>query len=344
MKKISLIILLVTFVMVICMATYAQEEKILIANSFRNLVNDYWITWDEGGRNVAKMLGFEYITLSAENSESKQLNDLEGAISRGAKAISVMPVTAGALGSMIDLCESQKVWLVSMYDRPSDIIPADYEYWVAHITVSSVEQGYLAAKSLFEALGGTGKIVAIGGLPGTGSAEDRHDGLKRALEEYPGIELLGYQAGNYTRIGGVKVMEDFVSAFGDKIDGIWCGNDDTATGAIEVLKPLGFAGGKMKVVGIDATKVAVEAILRGDMWATAAADPWDMGGLGIVYAYNATQGKILPKEEQVVYLEVPVVSPSNAEEYYQSKFTGERTADWKKIAEELAEKMLTVSK
>jgi len=344
MKKVSMIIFLVMFVMLICMVSAAQTEKILLANSYRNLINDYWIVWNKGGENAAKGLDCEYLSFSAENNESKQASDVEAAITRGVKAMAIMPVTAGALGAMIDLCEDQRIWVVSQWDRPSAIKPEDYKYWVAHITMDTVEQGHVPAKVLFEALGGKGKIVAIGGLPGTGSAEDRHEGLKKALKEYPGIELLGYQSGDYNRIVAVKVMEDFISAYGDKIDGIWCANDDMAVGAIEILKSLGLAGGKIKIVGIDATEGAVKAIIEGDMYATVSGDPWYMSGIGMVYAYNAVRGKILPEEEQIVMLEAPVVDQSNAAEYYQTNFVSERTIDWKKITEEVAEKMQAASK
>ena len=235
MKKIGLVSLWVVVIIITCMGSSGVAQKILLANSFRNLVNEYWIHWNEGGENAANGLGCEYLSLSAENNEAKQMSDVERAIVRGVDAIAVMPVTAGALGAMVDLCESQKIWLVSMWDRPSALEPKDYRYWVAHITMDTVKQGYIPAKILCEALGGKGKIVAIGGLPGTGSAEDRYEGLKRALNEYPGIELLGYQSGDYNRVKAVKVMEDFLSAYGNKIDGIWCANDDMAVGAIEAV-------------------------------------------------------------------------------------------------------------
>jgi hypothetical protein len=64
-----------------------------------------------------------------------------------------------------------------------------------------------------------------------------------------------------------------------------------------------------------------------------------MSGLGMVYAYNAVKGRILAEEEQIVMLEAPVVDQSNAAEFYQSHFVGERTADWQNMTEELAKKM-----
>jgi ribose transport system substrate-binding protein len=305
-----------------------KDEELLLACSTRNSVNEYWLHWFAGAESAAKGLGADYLGLSADDDEAKQVSDVEGAIVRGVNALTIMPATAGALGSLAELCESQKVYFASMWDRPAELVPSDYEYWVAHITMDTVKQGYTPAKVLFEALGGKGKIVALGGMPGTGSAEDRHEGLKQALAEYPGIELLDYQTGNYNRVDAVKVMEDFLSAYGDEIDGIWAANDDMVVGAIEVLKPLGLAGGKIKIVGVDAIKEAIKAIIDGDMYATVSGDPWDMSGLGICYAYNAAIGNILPEDKQIIYLPSPVVDASNAQEYYDSHFVGERSADW----------------
>jgi ribose transport system substrate-binding protein len=338
-----------TIVLILCLGAFVfaadvAADEILLANSFRNLVNEYWIHWNAGGEHAAKGLGSQYLSLSADNNEAKQMSDIERAMARGVNGIAIMPATAGALGSMVELCESQNVWVVSMWDRPSALVPQDYKHWVAHITMDTVKQGYVPAKILFEALGGKGRIVAIGGLPGTGSAEDRHQGLKNALEEFPGVELLGYQSGDYNRVKGVKVMEDFLSAHGDEIDGIWCANDDMAVGALEVLKSSGLAGGKIKLVGVDAIKEAVKAIQDGDMFATVSGDPWSMSGLGMVYVYNAVNGKMVPEEDQIVLLDAPIVDHSNAAEYFQSNFAGERSADWQKIAEEVSAGMVATPK
>lgn len=342
MKKFftSLLVLAFVFSTVLLFAAGEKEEtkageKLLLACSTRNSVNEYWLHWFDGAEAAAKGLGADYLAISADDDEAKQVADVEGAIVRGVKALTIMPATAGALGSLVELCESQEVYFVSMWDRPAELHPKDYKYWVGHITMDTVKQGYIPAKVLFDALGGKGKIVALGGMPGTGSAEDRHEGLKQALAEYPGIELLDYQTGNYSRVDAVKVMEDFLSAYGDDIDGVWSANDDMIVGAVEVLKPLGLAGGKIKIVGCDAIKEAIKAIVAGDIYATVSGDPWDMSGLGICYAYNAAMGNILPEDKQVIYLPSPVVDGSTAEEYYESYFVGERTADWKSRAEEV---------
>jgi ribose transport system substrate-binding protein len=310
----------------------AAAEKITFAASYRNLTDEYWVVWDAGAKNASESLGAAFLGLSADDDEAKQVADLEVAIARGVKALTVMPATAGALGSLIELCESKHVYAVSMWDRPASLTPDKYKYWVGHITMDSVKQGYTPAKALFEKMGGKGNIVALEGKPGTGSAEDRYLGLSQALKEYPGIKLLGHQTANYNRVDAVKVMEDFLSAYGGKIDGIWSANDDMALGAVEVLKPAGLAGGKIKITGVNATKEAVQAIINGDMTLTVSGDPWDMSGVGICYAYEALKGNILPESKQIIVLPSPVIDASNAKAYFASAFAAVRTADWKKVA------------
>jgi len=345
MKKITMTVFLVIFVMMVCIVfSYAQEEEILLGNTFTNLVNEYWVMWNEGAKNAAEGLGCKYLCLSANDSETKQVSDLEIAIAGGVDAIVIQPVTTDTLGVILDLCEEYKVLAITTWDKPKSLNPRDYKYWVAHITIDDVRQGYIMAKVLFEALGGKGKIVAIGGKPGDRGSRDRQDGLKKALKEYPGIQLLAYQEAGWIRFKAISVMEDFVSAFGDKIDGVWSGNDDMAMGAIEVLKPMGLAGGKIKIVGIDGIKGAAMAIKEGDMYATAAGDAWYMCGLATVYAYNAVKGNILPEEKQIFVLEPTIIDQSNVEEFYQANYVEEKSADWKKISEEVAKRIVEVSK
>ncbi len=86
------------------------------------------------------------------------------------------------------------------------------------------------------------------------------------MKEFPQIELLASQPGNYRRLPAVQVFENLMQRF-PQIDGVFCANDDMAVGVAEALESAG-RGGKTKVVGIDAIPDGAAAILSGKMLAS----------------------------------------------------------------------------
>ncbi len=68
-------------------------------------------------------------------------------------------------------------------------------------------------------------------------------------------------------------MESFLKTY-DKIDGVFCHNDDMALGAIEAIKEAGLKPGvDIKIVGVDGVKGAFESILAGEMNCTVECTP-----------------------------------------------------------------------
>ena len=50
----------------------------------------------------------------------------------------------------------------------------------------------------------------------------------------------------FTSLGLQSLVNAWITRFGDQITGVWCANDDMATGALEALRAEGLAG---KVAG-----------------------------------------------------------------------------------------------
>ena len=77
---------------------------------------------------------------------------------------------------------------------------------------------YEMCKYLFKSLGGKGKIVHIDGVPAAITAQMRKKGFERAVKEFPGIEVLASQPGQYRRLPAQQVFENLMQRF-PEIDG-----------------------------------------------------------------------------------------------------------------------------
>ena len=224
---------------------------------------------------------------------------------------------------------------MTQWNKPRDLHPWDFNpNYVAHISFSGVPYGKAMAETLIKAMGGKGGIVALGGIESNVPAIERKAGLEQALKEHPDVKLLDLQVANWQATVALEKTNAWLTQFGDKIGGIWAANDDMALAAVEALRADGRAG-KVPVTGIDGTKLAVEAVLKGEMAGTVAWDPYWQGGMGLSIGYHAKTGAFdpakEPKDHREFYGKGVIVTSGNAEEYYDANIKSEPKMDWNDI-------------
>ena len=114
--------------------------------------------------------------------------------------------------------------------------------------------------------GGNAQIVELQGTPGSAPAMDRYDGFREIIKDYPNMMIIDSQNGDFTRARGREVMEDFLEKYGGTITALYAHNDDMALGAIQAIEEYGLRPGvDIKIVSVDAAKVALQAIIDGKM-------------------------------------------------------------------------------
>lgn len=158
-----------------------------------------------------------------------------------------------------------------------------------------VRVGETIARALFQGLGGTGKVVALDGTPGARTARDRTEGLKRALAESPGIELVGSRVGYLQEIPARKAMKQLLHAH-PRIDGVWTANDVMAFGALTALQE---AGRTATVVGINGLPAAIGYIERGIMLASVDFSAFNIAAIAAQAVLRHLAGESVPSEIMV---------------------------------------------
>ena len=86
-------------------------------------------------------------------------------------------------------------------------------------------------------LGGKGNIVVLQGPLGGSGEINRGKGIDKVLATYPDIKVLAKDTANWKRDEAVNKMKNWISAFGDKIDGVVSQNDDMGLGALQGRRP-----------------------------------------------------------------------------------------------------------
>ena len=217
-----------------------------------------------GGAAFAKSIGAEYVTLVTEGNSEKGIADIRAIIEKtgGNMVLNVDPNDAPDGRPIVDACTKAGVYVTTQWTRPADLHPWDCNpYYVSYITFDNLKYGEATADALIKAIGGSGGIVALNGILSSDAATGRRAGLEKALAANPNVKLLDVQIASWKSTEAYTIVSAWLTRFGDKIKGIWCANDDMATGALEALRAESLAG-KVLVTGIDGIKLAVREFAR----------------------------------------------------------------------------------
>lgn len=308
-----------------------------VVNSIRSLSNPYHATWNQGGEAFAAWAGAEYVTLVTEGDSEKGVADIKAIIARteGNMVLNVDPNESSDARPIVEACQEAGVYVVTQWNKPDDLHPWDHNpNYVSHISFSGVPAGKAMAESLIGAMGGSGGIVALGGILSNVPAIERKQGLDQALAEHPDVELLDFQTANWDPNQALEITSAWLTRFGDDIKGIWAANDGMGLAALEALRSEGLAG-QVPVSGIDGIQLAVEAVLAGEFSGTVAWDPFWQGSIGLSIGYHAKIGKFdpatEPEEHREFYGTGIVVTAENAQEFYDNNVLASPEIDFEDI-------------
>jgi len=162
--------------------------------------------------------------------------------------------------------------------------------WVIHTSADNFTGGYNTARLMFEAMGGEGYVFVIEGMLGNTAAIDRRIGFDAALASFPGITVAHEDTANWLTSEALTLTETWLSVTPD-VGGIWCANDNMATGALQALNNAGLLG-DVFVTGIDATDDMVAAVAAGEALATVSANGYLQSSHTLAIAYAAWTGLI----------------------------------------------------
>ncbi|MFI5894402.1 ABC transporter substrate-binding protein [Actinoplanes sp. NPDC051513] len=235
---------------------FSQSEK--EANPFR-------IAETQSIKDEAAKLGITNLTTTNANSQfNKQISDVEQMIDSGVQLLVIAPLNSDGWDSVFAKASAKKIPIITIDRKINAAACKDY---LTFIGSGFAEQGKRAADEMAKAMGNKGKVAILLGAPGNNVTTLRTSGFKDEMAKVaPDIKIVFEQTGNFAREDGQKVTEQLLQSNPD-INGIYGENDEMALGAITALKGAGKKAGDVKVVSIDGTKGAVQAIVDG--WASA---------------------------------------------------------------------------
>jgi ribose transport system substrate-binding protein len=248
------------------------------------LNNPFFVTLKEGAEATAKELGYELVVLDSQNDPAKEMANVEDLITKNVAVILINPTDSDAVGNAVKAANGKGIPVITL-DRGAN--SGDV---VTHIASDNVAGGKMAGEYIIEKLGEKGKVVELEGIAGTSAARDRGQGFNDAIKA-SSIEVVAKQTADFDRTKGLSVMENILQAQ-TEINAVFAHNDEMALGALQAIKA---SGKSIMVVGFDATDDAVKAVNAGEMAATVAQQPAEIGSLGVENAVKVIKGESVEK-------------------------------------------------
>jgi len=248
-----------------------KKAKHLIGFSQSELNNGFRVAETNSMAAEAKRLSakYSYKFTVANSDTNKQVSDVSDLIAAKCDLIVLTPREKDPLRAATTKAIAAGVPVIEI-DRTSTGTPGnDY---VTAIESNFVQQGEKVANWFVANTKGPLNYVELLGTTGASPAIDRHTGFRNVIVKYPRFKLLAAQDGNFTLPDGKKVMANFLSRFGQKIDMIYAHNDDMGVGALQAIHEAGFSK-KLYIGTIDGTRRGIQYVADGVFSIVVQSDP-----------------------------------------------------------------------
>ncbi len=310
MKKILSVIL--ALMLLAMMAVPAMAEDFTIVVNLKTLSSEYWQTCKSGIDKAAEELGLTIDVQGppAESDIQGQVNQIETQLSQNPDAIIIAPDDGDAVIGALEAAGYEGVIVAVDTAIKYSADGSYYEKQLSYVGTSNEEAAYGGGAFGAALKGADTKALIIYGQEGDDTSNQRKSGYEKALEE-AGLTPVAVMSGNNNTADSKNVMEGQLIANPD-INLVLCHNDDSALGALEAIKEAGKEG--IAVIGFDGNTSALESIAAGEMKATIAQQPEEMGYLAGMTAVAALKGETV---EKVVSVPTVVIDADNVADYLQ---------------------------
>lgn len=282
----------------------AADAKLFVNMKGPGAGNPFWAAVEAGAVQAGVDYGVD-VTVLAPPTESDvvaQIAQIEDAVTQGAAGIAVAPTDPDALAPAIDDALAAGVEVV--YVDSNGINEG-----VTFIGTDNAAGAAIAGQYLCDNVPEGGKVAILQGIISTTTGILRAEGAREAVTAC-GLDLVAELPADWDVQRGQQVTEDILTQHPD-LAGLFASNDNMALGAVEALRLQDLLD-QVVVVGFDANPNAAEAILAGEMEATVAQNPFNMGYLGVESLIDLINGEELAP---VIDTGTLLVDESNAAEY-----------------------------
>lgn len=284
--------------------TASKSKKAVMVMSTLN--NPFFVSVKNGAAAQAPTKGIQLDVQNANNSDSTALNLATTALTKQPGILILDPVGSQSATASVTAANTANIPVMAFDRRP------DGGKLSSFVGYDAIQAGRNAADALAKGMGDKGTVVEIQGILGTNVAQDRSKGFEEEIAKHPGIKVVAKQAADFDRGKALNVMTNILQA-NPNINGVYAANDEMAMGVLAALKSRNLAG-KVTLVGNDGISDALAAIASGEMYATNAESPFELGQRVADIAAQVMSGSSVEADKK---LEGQLVTKAEVKAYAQ---------------------------
>jgi len=284
------------------------------------VVDPFYQVMELGVNQAVADFGLELVTQYPETwGPTVQTPILDAMVARGdLDYLIIAPVDKEQMIAPLEAARDAgiKIITVDTFLGDGDYINGPVTFPLSYIGSDNVEGGRIAARALAEALGGEGKVYIQNTNVGVSTTEQRSQGFREGIAEYPGMEVIGEE---YC-LDDANIANEQTAAILQRepdLAGIFGVNVFSAQGAGTAVVNAGLEGA-VQVIAFDATQFAIEKLRDGTVTLVIAQKPFDMGYMAVEFAMADWRGVTsLPKRVPTGYA---VITAENVDDPEIARF------------------------
>lgn len=267
--------------------------------------------------------------LDGKNSQSIQNDHVDKFVAQDYDVICVNEVDRTAASQIVDKARAAGIPLVFFNREP---VSEDMQRWnqVYYVGSNPQEAGKMQGQIVIQAFrdnpgidrSGDGKLqyVMLEGEPNHQDAAVRTEySIKTVSDAGISLDKLANDTANWQRNEASAKMTQWIDLFGDKIEVVFCNNDEMALGAIDAYQAAEIRELPL-IVGIDCTRPGIEAIKAGTLSGTVLNDDLGQGYAIFRIAYALATGQnpadsVPELEGQYAWLPHKIITKDNIDSF-----------------------------
>lgn len=208
----------------LCVGCTSKSNKFIIGVS--QCSEDIWRDKLNDELRTAGYLNdsIEIKVASSNDDSQKQMQQINQFIDQGVDLLVVSPNELNSVSAALDRAYDKGIPVV-LYDRKTNS-----DKYTAYFGCDNYQIGRTMGLYIAQQLKGKGRVVEIRGLAGSSPSQERHRGFMDAIKDYPSVQLVVSEAGDWKEESGIKAMKRILAKTQD-FDYVFAHNDRMAWGA-----------------------------------------------------------------------------------------------------------------
>jgi simple sugar transport system substrate-binding protein len=268
-----------------------QYDDLIVGYAQLGAESEWRVANTRSIKETAEKLGVELRFLNAQQNQDNQIEAVRRLIVQKVDVIGLSPIVETGWEEVFQEAKDAGIPIILVDRRAA--VPEDL--YVSYLGSDFLEEGRKSARIMANLMDGKANIVELVGTIDSAPANDRYKGFREVLADYPGMQIIDSQSGDFTKARGKEVMASFLQKYGHTITAVFAHNDDMALGAIEAIEEYGLKPGvDIKIVSVDAAHGAFDAMIAGKLNATVECNPL-LGPQFFELALKVVNGEPIPK-------------------------------------------------